>query len=55
MASTSSRGNLPIQPTPVEAAATISAATGLDVRYHRMDRTDAELIRQQTGPSVRRI
>jgi uncharacterized protein YbjT (DUF2867 family) len=36
-------------PTPVEAAATISAATGLDVRYERLDRAAAERIAPEAG------
>jgi uncharacterized protein YbjT (DUF2867 family) len=36
-------------PTPVEAAATISAATGLDVRYERLDRAAAERIAPEVG------
>jgi uncharacterized protein YbjT (DUF2867 family) len=38
-------------PTPAEAAALISAATGLDVRYERLDRAAAERI----APSVGRV
>jgi uncharacterized protein YbjT (DUF2867 family) len=36
-------------PTPVEAVATISATTGLDVRYERLDRAAAEAIAPEVG------
>jgi uncharacterized protein YbjT (DUF2867 family) len=36
-------------PTPVEAVATISAATGLDVGYERLDRAAAERIAPEVG------